>query len=273
MGLFNSLFGSGNKSAYDTSGLSSAVNTSNQQYQNVYDQAIAGGQTWLDLGTAGANQLGSQMDALTTPFSYNSFTADPSYQFLQDEASKAVERSAAAKGSLYAPSTAKALQDRATSLASTEYNNAFNRNLAQNQSTYDMLMGISNVGQNQAATNAQYGWNLADSQSNNNIGLQNAILGAAQSKNAAQTSGWGNLLSTGLNVASLFSDRRVKHNIKHIGSRKGYPWYEFSYIGSNRRYRGVMAQDVMQSRPDAVSSTDGVLMVDYGKLGLTMEEV
>jgi len=273
MGLFNSLFGSGKKSAYDTSGLSSAVNSSNALYKDIYDQAIAGGQTWLDLGTNAANQLGTQISSLTQPFTYDSFTADPSYQFLQDEAAKAIERSASAKGSLYAPSTSKALQDRATSLASTEYNNAFNRNQTQNQSVYNMLTGLSNTGQQQAATNAQYGWNLADAQTNNNIGLQNAILGANQAKNAAQTSGWSNLLNAGLGVASLFSDRRVKHTIKHIGNRNGHPWYEFSYLGSNKRYRGVMAQDVVQTHPDAVGHMDGVLTVDYGKLGLMMEEV
>lgn len=201
MGLFSSLFGSGSKAAYDTRGLADATNQSNALYKTTYDQSIAAGQPWMDLGTNGANQLNSQLGQLTQPFSYDQFNADPSYQFLQDESQKAVERSAAARGSVYAPSTMKALQDRSQALASTEYGNAFNRDLATRGSTYDMLMGASNVGQNQVAQNTQSGWNYADSVSNNNIGLQNAMMSAYGAKNAATQSMLGNWINLGGRVA------------------------------------------------------------------------
>lgn len=204
MGLFSSLFGSGSKSAYDTSGLTGAINKSNQLYQSTYDQAIQASQPWLQLGTTGTQALGSQLDSLTSPFTYSDFNADPSYKFIQDQANQAVQRQASAGGSLYAPSTAKALQDRAASLASTEYGNAFNRDQAQKQSIYNMLSGVSTMGQNQASTNAQYGWNLADSVSNNNIGLQNAILGAAQSKNSTKGGMLGNWLNLGGTIGAAF---------------------------------------------------------------------
>lgn len=195
MGLFSSLFGSGNKSAYDTSGLAREVGKSNDLYKSIYDTSLAGGQTWLDLGTNAANQLGSSLPSLTTPFSIDAYTNSDQYKYLQDEAQKAVERSAAARGSVYSPSTSKALQDRAANVASTYYTDMANNDLNQKQSIFNMLNNLSGTGQNQAATNAQYGWNYADSVSNNNIGLQNAILGAAQSKNAATQGMLGNWMN------------------------------------------------------------------------------
>lgn len=202
MGLFSSLFGSGSKSAYDTRGLEAATQSSNELYKKIYEDALAGGAPWANLGAQGAEALSGQLGTLTTPFSLNAFNTDPSYQFLQDEAAKAVERSAAARGSLYAPSTAKALQERSQALASTEYNNAFNRDMASRSAIYDMLMGVSDAGQNQAAMNAQYGWNYADAKSNNDIGVQNAILGAYQAKNANRQSMLGNWMNLGGRVAA-----------------------------------------------------------------------
>lgn len=207
MGLFSSLFGSGNKSAYDTTGVAQAVDQSNKLYGSIYDESKTAGAPWLQAGQEGAGRLeellglGSNTGAsgygsLAKPFDYNSFTADPSYQFIQDEANQAVQRQASAGGSLYAPSTAKALQDRAASLASTEYNNAFTRDMSSKTSLFDMLNGVSGAGQNQAGMNAQLGSNYADAVSGNNIGLQNAILSSYGAKNAntqSMLSNWINL--------------------------------------------------------------------------------
>jgi len=274
MGLMSSLFGSGNKSAYDTTGLAAATNESNALYKQIYGDTVSAGAPWLQLGQQGAAGLSSQLGALTTPFSLDQFNTDPSYQFLQDEANKAVQRSASAQGSLFAPSTAKALQDRSASLASTEYGNAFNRDQQSKQGIYSMLMGASDVGQNQAAQNAQSGWNYADAVSGNNIGLQNAILGAAQSKNSATQSMLGNWMNLGgkLGVAAL-SDMRAKEKIELVGERNGFNIYRFNYKGKPERYEGVMAQEVQESRPDAVVDINGTLHVDYGRLGLEMKEV
>lgn len=275
MGLFSSLFGSGSKSAYDTSGLSKAIGQSNDLYKQIWEKSEGAGQPWLELGTDAANQLKTQMGQLTAPYTASTFFTDPSYQFLQDEAAKAVERSAAAKGSLYAPSTAKALQDRAASLASTEYNNAFNRDMAQRSSVYDMLTGMSNTGQNQAAQNAQYGYNYADAVSNNNIGLQNAIMGSYQAKNANTQSMLGNWMNLGARAAgaAMMSDVRMKENIEYVGEENGHKVYRFNYKGSKKRFEGVMAQEVLEKNPEAVVDIDGVLHVKYGLIGVEMREV
>jgi hypothetical protein len=71
------------------------------------------------------------------------------------------------------------------------------------------------------------------------------------------------------------SDIRLKENIVAVGKyENGLVKYEFNYIGDDVRYRGVMAQDVMQTFPDAVhEGEDGMLSVDYAMLGIEMERV
>jgi hypothetical protein len=66
------------------------------------------------------------------------------------------------------------------------------------------------------------------------------------------------------------SDIALKHDIEllgHLGNGLGY--YRFSYIGSDKAYVGVMAQEVESVMPDAVTrGSDGYLRVHYEKLGL-----
>ena len=68
------------------------------------------------------------------------------------------------------------------------------------------------------------------------------------------------------------SDSRLKENVTRIGTtRFGLPFYTFSYRGRPEVYAGVMAQDVLEVRPDAVSLSDsGYYAVDYRKLKLRM---
>jgi len=62
------------------------------------------------------------------------------------------------------------------------------------------------------------------------------------------------------------SDIRIKENITPDGTWKGHNVYHFNYIGDGLRRRGVMAQEVEQTRPDAVMEIDGIKHVNYGAL-------
>ena len=76
-----------------------------------------------------------------------------------------------------------------------------------------------------------------------------------------------------LGQAGLISDVRLKENIELVGSKNGHNLYEFNYRNQDARWRGVMAQEVMLTRPDAVGMRGGVLAVNYDALGLRMEAV
>ena len=70
-------------------------------------------------------------------------------------------------------------------------------------------------------------------------------------------------------LASAFmgSDIRIKENIVPDGTTyNGHHVYHFNFIGDSVRRRGVMAQEVEQSRPDAVVEIDGIKHVNYGAL-------
>lgn len=69
------------------------------------------------------------------------------------------------------------------------------------------------------------------------------------------------------------SDIRAKENIIEVGEKNGHKIFEFNYKGLSQKFRGVMAQLVQKVMPEAVIEKDGLLMVDYEKLGFPMEAV
>ena len=70
------------------------------------------------------------------------------------------------------------------------------------------------------------------------------------------------------------SDIKLKENIQEVGiSPQGYKIYEFNYKGGDVRFRGAMAQDVLQKNPMAVGIDQNYLTVDYRKIDVNMEVV
>lgn len=71
------------------------------------------------------------------------------------------------------------------------------------------------------------------------------------------------------------SDIITRKDIVRIGTTVyGLPLYRFSYIDQEGVYEGLMAQDVIKIRLDAVSvGENGCLCVDYAALGLTLKRV
>ena len=89
----------------------------------------------------------------------------------------------------------------------------------------------------------------------------------------------GGFLQTASSVASIVtpflpSDVRLKENVEQVGvSPQGYNIYEFNYTGSDVRFRGAMAQDVVKKNPMAVGIDQNYLTVDYSKIDVVMEVV
>ena len=190
---------------------------------------------------------------------YSSFYQSPDYQFRLQEGLKALERSAAAKGNLQSGSTLKGITEYGQGMAGQAYGDYYNR-----------LASLANVGQ----TASQYTGGLGQQAAS---GASQALTeGAARS--SAYTQEAGNMMGSGIGTAIntglgfLLSDITAKENVEFIGQENGHNIYSFNYKGDDVKYKGVIAQEVLETTPDAVScGDDGLLRVDYSKLGLKME--
>jgi hypothetical protein len=96
-----------------------------------------------------------------------------------------------------------------------------------------------------------------------------AQLGAFNANQAGASNMMGGLFSMGSAALSnpfMFSDRRLKSNIKRVGTHAiGVGIYEYTMMGMPQR--GVIAQEVEAVRPDLVKRhANGYLMVNYGGL-------
>jgi hypothetical protein len=73
------------------------------------------------------------------------------------------------------------------------------------------------------------------------------------------------LLGTGLTAGIKYSDRRLKANVRRVGTLdNGLPIYAYNMIGSPVTELGVMADEVEMIKPGAVhAQPSGYKMVDY----------
>ena len=90
-----------------------------------------------------------------------------------------------------------------------------------------------------------------------NTGLYNADVSQDNANNAGMAA-----IAAALIAAS---DRRLKRNIRRIGTKFGLPWYRFTYIWGQDA-EGVMADEVLQVKPEAVLNMNGYLAVNYAML-------
>ena len=74
-------------------------------------------------------------------------------------------------------------------------------------------------------------------------------------------------------IGALVSDARLKRDITPIAKREnGLQLYRYRYAWSDTLYVGVLAQEVLEVAPSAVSrGADGYLRVNYARLGLRMQ--
>jgi hypothetical protein len=149
---------------------------------------------------------------------------------------------------------------------------------------YGRLGGLTTVGQASAAGQASSGMHSASNISNLLANQGAALAGGQLARGNVGRQIFGDVLNiakTGAQIASAgsgsrggqggggaqFSDRRLKKNIKQIGTRSdGLGVYEFDYIWGGTRQIGLMAQEVQSVYPGAVSESGGYLMVDYSKV-------
>jgi hypothetical protein len=98
------------------------------------------------------------------------------------------------------------------------------------------------------------------------------IIGAAQSEQAGNQQAIDNILGIAT-AAAMFSDIRMKQNIRHVGKRGRWNWYTWDWkpevrklLGFPASSEGVLAHEVYEEMPEAVGQIGGFLHVNYHML-------
>lgn len=122
-------------------------------------------------------------------------------------------------------------------------------------------------GVNQGAAVPMSGYQAGMQAQQFNASLYQRMGSDAMSAQAQSSAGIGNFLGSALGMAAgiKWSDRRLKENIKPVGVlSNGLQLYAYNYIGASTTHIGVMADEVEQVIPEAVTvDSDGYKMVDY----------
>jgi hypothetical protein len=104
------------------------------------------------------------------------------------------------------------------------------------------------------------------------------IIGAEQGRQDASQQGFGNLMGLGqlgLGIGKLiYSDRRLKKNIKKIGEVNGFNWYAWDWnltaqkMGLKGATMGCMADEVFDIFPEAVTLRNNFMFLNYAMIGV-----
>jgi hypothetical protein len=132
--------------------------------QEQYVDQTARLQPWYQAGEQALNQL-APLASQYTPFGMDQFQEDPGYAFRLSEGTKALERSAAARGGLLSGATLRGITRYGQDMGSQEYQNAFNRYQAERNARLNPLQSLAGVGLTTAQTLGTSGQTMA-----NNVG-------------------------------------------------------------------------------------------------------
>jgi hypothetical protein len=170
--------------------------------------------------------------------------------------------------------------------------------LSNNQNNYNQALGANNQNFNQSMAGSQYANQIRQQQmteamqqrgfslneinallSGQQVGLPQMpsftqagqaqpapyMTGAAQDASGANANNpMGALIGAGATLGgAALSDRRMKYNIKRIGTRGGYPWYSYNLKSNDSAHEGVMADEIPA---EFTIDFGGVKAVDYGRL-------
>ncbi len=142
--------------------------------------------------------------------------------------------------------------------------NRFNTGLAgqgvldqQQQTSQDLFLG--SLGADAERINAQ-----------GEFAQANATLASGAQESGG---GIGDIIKTGLSVVGMFSDIRLKKNVKQIGTLGPHKWFEWEWndrakaIGADKQPTyGVIAQHVIAYAPELIGIEGDYLTVNYGGL-------
>ena len=173
--------------------------------------------------------------------------SSPFYSSMIDQGEEALLRNAAATGGLRSGGTQQALA----------------------QNSQNVLQGL--VGQQLGGLGQLAGYQPNTAGVANQLNtIGNTTAQGIVAQGQAQQAGLGNMLNLGTSIlGGLFSDERLKTNIKKVGRVNGFNWYSWTWndvaekLGLSGDSHGVLAQEVEQVKPELVGEREGYKTVNY----------
>ncbi len=222
------------------------IAASNSQIQYLQDAEQRSRADLAPFRQMGLDAMPGFQGLLSSQGQFDFLQSNPMFQAAIGNANNAINTNASATGKLNSGGTIDQLFQNYLATGDNFVNSQFNR-----------LLSPVNIGQSAAAGSANMSNNFAN-QIGGAIGGQGDINAASRlgQQNARGAMG-NNLLALG---AMAFSDPKVKTNVVKVGRDEYGNIYEFDYIWGGR-YRGRMADELREIRPDAVVELDGSLLV------------
>ena len=191
--------------------------------RDIFERQVELQEPFREAGLKGQNRLlellglGGDVNApgygkyATAEFGADKFKADPSYAFRMSEGMKALERSAAARGGLLSGATLKGIQRYGQDLASTEFQNAFNRFQAERAGTLNPFQALAGTAQSSANVLGQQAGALGQQLGSNIIGAGNA--------QAAGTIGQANAIASGVGQGiNFYQNQQLLNRLPTYGT-------------------------------------------------------
>lgn len=158
-----------------------AANAAIQETEKNYNRTAQN----LDPYISSGNNALNTMNALNSG-DYSSFKASPDYQFSLDQGLQGLDRSAAARGSLYSGGHSADILNYAQGLASQNYNQYYNRLAGLAGMGQSAASNLGSIGTGNAASIGNYLGNAGNAQANSayqtanaNTGMANTLVGLA----------------------------------------------------------------------------------------------
>lgn len=173
IGLAGQLFSASSQASAQDKALAAQTASTDKQLalsKEIFESNKAGAQPWVDAGKEALTTLTGKIKSGEfdmSKYGMDDLVQDPGYQFRLEQGSRALDRTASARGNFLSGDQLKGLTDYNQESASQEFGNAFDRTMRAKQLDYNTLNDQSQQGL--GAQNALAGQSTQFAANQNNI--------------------------------------------------------------------------------------------------------
>lgn len=178
-----------------------AARDANNTQLQMFEEQRADQAPWREAGGTAVNSLltglglnedGNGVGPLNKPFSMADFNVDPGYNFAREQGELGLDRALAAQGRFGSGALLKDSMEFNQGLAAQQYQNAFDRYMQQQTSSFNRLASIAGLGQNSVTALGNQSAQVGGQIGSNIVGAGNALASGIVGQSNAITSGLGN---------------------------------------------------------------------------------